>query len=547
MSNPLVSSAENKLNDLNKKIAEIKKKIQLSEGQRKANFEEYEAKKHEYAESIGSLKQRVKELYAEYANLKNNEGKSESSVHMSRKSSAHEKKRNLSETIAKAEEDNVRLRKRHDLIKYQRQRRQQKLHLLLEEYNELMNDKMQKIFKKKVENPLKNKIVKLEVRLEHIKMMQIKANIVRMKYRSMRSDLKEKSVFYASSLKNLEYEMREQENEMKRLQRVKEEAITLRDNTQETLIKEEIEVTNCGKERNAVLEEYRRRVLERKTELERLEKMIFHSRSRDDFDTRGKSGVVSTEDITKDEVTRLEEAFSKLRSATGVSRTEDVLNRFLGQRATKDNLQKMRLATEQEKMALEKQRQRLLAEMETKKFSETKNAEQNAEEVETLNGQIGEQRSRQLKAETERQRIEDLLREITTTLWNVCNKFRDIIDTLPEEPSEIENPLELIDLMNEKSKSIIDTLGGPDKYLEVLNEVVIDKVETVSMTTTSAEGKVARSNGGGPLFPRFPSSTIPAMILSEEEEEIPTRNTLKKQAQQLVDIKSRRKGFTFRR
>nr|XP_012145054.1 PREDICTED: golgin IMH1 [Megachile rotundata] len=377
-------------------------------------------------------------------------------------------------------------------------------------------------------------------------MMQIKANIVRMKYRSMRSDLKEKSVFYASSLKNLEDEIKEQENEMKRLQRVKEEAITLRDNTQETLIKEEIEVTNCSKERNAVLEEYRRRVLERKMELERLEKMIFHSRSRDDFDTRGKSRVVPTEDITKDEVTRLEEAFSKLRSATGVSRSEDVLNRFLGQRATKNNLQKMRLATEQEKMALEKQRQELIAEMETKKFSETKNAEQNAEEVETLNSQIDEQRARQLKAETERQRVEDLLREITTTLWNVCNKFRDIIDNLPEEPSKIENPLELIDLMNEKSKSIIETLGGPDKYLEVLNEIVIDKVETVSITTTSVEGKVARSNGG-PLFPRFPSSTTPATILSEEEEEIPTRNALKKQAQQLVDIKSRRKGFTFRR
>lgn len=107
-----------------------------------------------------------------------------------------------------------------------------------------------------------------------------------------------------------------------------------------------------------------------------MEKMIFHSRSRDDFDTRGKSGAVSAEDITKDEVTRLEEAFSKLRAATGVSRTEDVLNRFLGQRATKDNLQKMRLATEREKMALENQRQLLLAEMEAKKFSETRNAEQ---------------------------------------------------------------------------------------------------------------------------------------------------------------------------
>ena len=120
----------------------------------------------------------------------------------------------------------------------------------------------------------------------------------------------------------------------------------------------------------------RQRVLERKTELERLEKMIFHSRPRDDFDTRGESHVQHAEDITKDEVTRLEETFAKLRSATGVSRSEDVLNRFLGQRATKDNLQKMRLATEQEKMDLEKQRLQLIDEMEMRKFSETKDAEQ---------------------------------------------------------------------------------------------------------------------------------------------------------------------------
>lgn len=171
------------------------------------------------------------------------------------------------------------------------------------------------------------------------------------------------------------------------------------------LIKEEIEITNCSKERHAVLEEYRfeqgfdflfflkfkfegmlenkierkriirERVLERKMELERLEKMIFQSRPRDDFDcSRGRGQ--GAKDASKDEVARLEETFAKLRGATGVSRTEDILNRFLGQRATKDNLQKMRVATEREKTELEKQRQRLVDEMETRKFSEARNAEQ---------------------------------------------------------------------------------------------------------------------------------------------------------------------------
>lgn len=38
---------------------------------------------------------------------------------------------------------------------------------------------------------------------------------------------------------------------------MREEAVTLKDNMQGMLIKEEIEITNCSKERHAVLEEYR--------------------------------------------------------------------------------------------------------------------------------------------------------------------------------------------------------------------------------------------------------------------------------------------------
>ena len=43
----------------------------FAEGQRKANFEEYEAKKHEYAKKIAALKQSIKQLYVEYANVQN--------------------------------------------------------------------------------------------------------------------------------------------------------------------------------------------------------------------------------------------------------------------------------------------------------------------------------------------------------------------------------------------------------------------------------------------------------------------------------------------
>jgi len=63
---------------------------------------------------------------------------------------------------------------------------------------------------------------------------------------------------------------------------------------------------------------------------------------------------------------------------------------------------------------------------------------------------------------------------------------------------------------------------------------------------TSAEGK-ARTNAGGLLFSQFPSAMIPVGgLASEDEEEVPSRNALKRQAQLLVDTKNRRK-LIFRR
>jgi len=42
----------------------------FSEGQRKANFEEYDAKKRENSQKIIDLKKNIKELYVKYARAK---------------------------------------------------------------------------------------------------------------------------------------------------------------------------------------------------------------------------------------------------------------------------------------------------------------------------------------------------------------------------------------------------------------------------------------------------------------------------------------------
>lgn len=124
---------------------------------------------------------------------------------------------------------------------------------------------------------------------------------------------------------------------------------------------------------------------DRKIELERLERMMFASSRtmpREELDTGRKTPVpgdgdeYSKNDIPQREVDQLEEVFVKLRNVTGVSRTEEVLDRFLSQRATKEKLKKMQATTEEEKMAMEKKRQQLTTEIEMQKFAETKDADQ---------------------------------------------------------------------------------------------------------------------------------------------------------------------------
>uniref|UniRef100_A0ABD2WWG7 Uncharacterized protein n=1 Tax=Trichogramma kaykai TaxID=54128 RepID=A0ABD2WWG7_9HYME len=216
--------------------------------------------------------------------------------------------------------------------------------------------------------------------------MQMEADTVRKKYQAVKASFKSDACLYSCCLDELEKSIREQDNEIERLQKVKMEAIELRETTKETLTKQELEAFQKSKERESIIQEYRTRVEDRKIELERLERLIFPAAQRqivrgDDLDTGRKSRTLGSARGTgtappQSEIDRLEEIFVKLRNATGVSQTSQVLDRFLAQRATREKLKRMQTSTEAEKVQLEKHRQQLTAEIEMLKFAETKDADQ---------------------------------------------------------------------------------------------------------------------------------------------------------------------------
>lgn len=112
----------------------------------------------------------------------------------------------------------------------------------------------------------------------------------------------------------------------------------------------------------------------------------------------------------------------------------------------------------------------------------------------------------------------------------------------------VAEPQVLLKIIREKINATIDLMGGEDKYLSWIDDTTVDKLDVISIGSKTDTEKIIVTNDK-PLFPRFPGAATPAgqPVISEDEDEVPTRSILKRQAQLLVDTKSRRKGFNFRR
>ncbi|XP_011500439.1 PREDICTED: hyaluronan-mediated motility receptor [Ceratosolen solmsi marchali] len=445
--------------------------------------------------------------------LQNNDEAILQAVHLNCKSSAYVKKRNLQEAKVTLDQDNICLRKKLDLIKYQ-------------------SDK---------------KIIRLENQLHRVSIMQMEADTIRKKYKSISSSLRMDASFYASYLDKLDKNISNQVIEIKRLQKIKEEAIEVRDATKEALIEQEIEAMRASREREILIQEYRKCVEDRKMDLERLERSIFPTKSfgRDDLNADQKSQI--EEDVLQNEMDLLEEVFIKLRNATGVSKTEDVLNRFLMQQATQEKLKRLQRTTEKKKVELEKTRQQMTAEIEMQKFSETKDTDQNTEKLEKLSKQMHEQSLRQEMAAEKLKLFENLLKEVKQKLLTFCDKFeirREIVILEAAETSNIHCPMEALHKLNEIINKFIEKIGDPMKFKKLSDEILNNNDEAVF----TESGNMINDDDQR-LFPHFSIVATPAAQpqASEDEEDVPSRSSLKKQAQLLVDTKSRRKGFPMKR
>ncbi|KAG7303883.1 hypothetical protein JYU34_010788 [Plutella xylostella] len=226
---PFEIESEDKLTAINTKIFEIKKKIQLSEGQRKSHYEENEEEKQQNNELISTLKKEVRLRLQELAQARAVIGDEDLQIKKYLNEVSPVGDKTTDQIIHNLDLKVIEQRKMLDLLKYERKQKKSKLRCMEKEYEHLLIENSKSATEKiKSTNPAKKHASHLENEIHKVLVQWNEAELVKKKYSSIRKALVEDSVKFESSLYHITELLKKQREEINKLQRVRDEASEMR-------------------------------------------------------------------------------------------------------------------------------------------------------------------------------------------------------------------------------------------------------------------------------------------------------------------------------
>ncbi|KAM3956276.1 coiled-coil domain containing protein 151 [Aphomia sociella] len=558
---PFEIENEDRLTTINTKIFEIKKKIQLSEGQRKSCYEENEQEKQQNNDLIDTLKKEIKLRLNELAQAKMIIGEEEVQVKKYLNDICPTGNKTSDQIIHNLDLKVIEQRKMLDLLKYEKRSKKNKLRQFEKDYEHLLIESTKSdLVKSKTSTRARKHMSHLENEIHKVIIQWTEAELVKKKYFSIRQALIDDSVKFESSLSRIEEALNKQKEEIAKLEKIREEAAVMRIRATAATTVEAARALDAEHARASERAYFAQRFSERKRELEKLEKRIFPPQTR----VVRQESIGSTEaEVVTEEATaavQMEETFQRLMKLTGkyklyfvygVNEAEEVFEKFQAQRETCKRLNYLQQTTEEEKLELESMQTSLIAELEAFKFASVKDKDEGQELINELKEEILKENDTYADVEKQYNDIDKMLLEMKRLLYELCRLMDVIPDpVIPEWTAEARDVQELVmvltaryekaslraeDIRNKHGDTTVVML--PSNPASRPSSVAGVSVHSHSTHKESEREKVVPTYKE--LVQKEPVKTSP----SDEEEDIPSRCYLKRQAQLIVDTKCRRKGF----
>ncbi|XP_006161566.1 coiled-coil domain-containing protein 151 [Tupaia chinensis] len=524
-------------------VAELQRKIQLLEGDRKAFYESSQWNIKKNQETINQLREVTKSLQLQLTDLLQRDEKVVQAVIREWKSEKpYLKNRTSQQALEHLDRQLSEKTKQLNALRHQVVLRQNRLSEL-----QLQHDLRQMEIAEaqdggtEVAKTLRN----LENRLEKARMKAEEAEHITSVYLQLKAHLQEESLNLENRLDSMEAEVVKTKHELEQLHVVNQEAFNARDIAKNQLQYLEENVIRERKKRERYITDCKKRAEERKLQNERMERK-----------TQREHLLLQSDDTTQDSVHAKEEElrhrwnmyqmeviFGKVKDATGAAETHSVVRRFLAQGDTFKQLETLKTENEQMLLRLKQEKQRLQRELEDLKYSGEATLVSQQKLLTEAQGRLKAEEQRHSEA---RDKLERTLRAMQTAkdgLEHLAKKLNHI---------SVEDSRFAGKELDPNASDYLPSLLGlvEEKLLKLQSQLVSHDVPEMLRHLADREF-YANLEGKLPqwstlcILPR-PTPRTDEEESEEEDNEVVSRASLKIRSQKLIETRNKKRGRSRR-
>ncbi|XP_071821247.1 outer dynein arm-docking complex subunit 3-like [Apostichopus japonicus] len=524
---------------INDQITELQRKIALLDGDRKAYYESSQWTIKQNRGSVAKLRQENKMLRRNLADSKAGDervintafrerdverasmrGKSGKDAIRTMDQKVCEAKKSLNESIS------------------QTQKREKKLEELNTQNKQMLQDASDAQLMTAGTSDEAMALRSLENRLDKANLKLQEAEHINRTYLSIRDQMIKDSLTFGNDLDDLEADIEKQQEELKELQEMNKDAQVARDAAKAELGKHEETVYRERREREEALNELKKQAEEKKAHAEKVERRLQRSSIQHDELTPEQKQIISGEDQEK-KISTFEEAFLAIKEATGVSDLVEVVLRFENQEKTTKHLEELKESGEKQVVRLREEKAKLQQEFEEMKYSGEAKLSSGQRMLEEFQAHLKTEATRREEGKGKTDKTSKILVNVKAGVEHLADKLQHIKASKGHVPQAQLNPeadeyvLDLLATCEEKLLKLLEELDGHDVD-ETLKQIEEEEFQA------GMESTVPHNNTRIKL-----PTTQRDMVYDDEDdsgddEDIITRNHIKKQAQVLVDSKTKK-------
>ncbi|XP_047633100.1 outer dynein arm-docking complex subunit 3 [Phacochoerus africanus] len=547
-------------------VAELQRKIQLLEGDRKAFYESTQWNIRKNQETINQLREETRVLQLQLADLLQGDEKVVEAVIREWKSEKpYLKNRTGQQALEHLDHQLSEKVKQLNALRHQLGLRQKWLEELQLQHS-LRELEMAEAQDRNTE--VAKTMRNLENRLEKARMKAEEAEHITNVYLQLKAYLQEESLHLENRLDFMEAEVVRTKHELEELNVVNQEALNARDIAKNQLQDLEETVLRERKKRDRYLTECKKRAEERKLQNERMERKT----QREDVLLQSDDTLQDSQRSKEEELRRrwsmyqMEVLFGKVKDATGVAETHAVVRRFLAQGETFTQLETLKIENEQMLLRLKQEKQRLQKELEDLKYSgEAMLVSEQKLQVE-LQERIKAEEQRRADAQDRLERTMRAMHMTEEALEHLASKLDHITvaDSAPEEappraPQDVRGSSTTTqeasgfagkELDPKASDYLPNLLGLVEEKLlklqaKLQNHNVPEMLRHIADREffSTLEGKLPSYNTRIALpLAGHKDKFFDEEESEEEDNEVVTRAVLKMRSQKLIESRSKRRG-----